>query len=205
MESKDAQNEDWEQLNLSTLELGKIAQFGARIDQLLACDVFRNDPEALGIVDDLLGALYALAFARQTGFVDRPKKKPIELAAVTRRATQLGKGKIRRDGKWMAGYHFNNTLYRIAATYHRSLQKVTGHRDWRVDNLVSNAKTSYKGWKNDKLGVVHSQVNFLKHEPRGAHDGRVAKIGEAESAISEILDLLERWSGVPKTGTIAAS
>jgi hypothetical protein len=179
----------------------KTSELAERLGQLLAHAPVRNDPEALGIVDDLLGAVYALAFARRAKFVDRPKQ-PVEGAVITKRAKQLAKGKIRRDGKWMAGFHFNNTLYRIAACYHRALVKVTGDRDRRIDNLVPKAKGKFEHWKNDNLGVVHDQVNNLKHEPRGTHDRRLAKLKQAGAAIAELLDLMEAWAALLGTAPV---
>lgn len=185
--------EDWEQLDVTKDGLRTIAGFACRLDKLLTLDPIRADPEALGTIDDLLGAVYALAFAKQAAFVDRTNQ-PVEEAAITKRAKELAKGRIRRDGKWMAGHHFNNTLYRISACYHRALVKVTGHADRRIDRLVPKAKGQFGAWKNHNLGVVHSQVNDLKHKPRGAHDRRVANLKQAESAIVELLELLESWA-----------
>jgi hypothetical protein len=52
--------------------------------------------------------------------------RSIDIAAAQKRAAQIAGGQLRFDGKWMAGFHFNSALFRIAAVYHRILKIVVG-------------------------------------------------------------------------------
>src|SRR5678815_1814452 len=104
----------------------RVSKFANRIEKLLAARP--TDPHLRDTLDLFLGVLYALALAKMEGFVDRTKSST-QATAITRRAAVVAAGRIRLDGKWMAGFHFNSALFRIAAVYHRLLKIVVDNPD----------------------------------------------------------------------------
>jgi len=187
--------------NLLTLDLTnpvyqELSNDAGRIGKLLTSATVRSDPNLAGSLDDFLGAVYALILAKQHGFTDRAGR-PIEIAAVQKRAAQIRTGRVRTDGKWIAGFYFNNALFRTAAAQHRIL-KIIVRRDAGVPALRAAAEKLYQqwtrsDWAHDHLDVVHDQVNQLKHEPRGTHDARSVGYSDALAAVRELLDLIEAW------------
>jgi hypothetical protein len=102
----------------------------------------------------------------------------------------------------MAGFHFNSALFRIAAVYHRTLKITVGRPTTRDDvptlrTQVENLHRQWKQaeWSSGHVHLVHSQVNDLKHTPRGVHDRRKVTYQDALAAIGELLDLIEAWTG----------
>jgi hypothetical protein len=178
-------------LDFSDPVYGALSGYAGRIAKLLTAPTVRANPDIAGSLDDFLGAIYALIQAKQHEFANRTG--PIEIAAVEKRAVQIAAGHVRTDGKWIAGFHLNNALFRTAAVYHRMLKIVTG-KDSYVPVLRPVAQTLYPGWTSASLDLVHSQVNDLKHTPRGVHDQRTVTYAEATSAVGELLALIEAWT-----------
>ncbi len=168
-----------------------LSGYASRISKLLTALSVQADPDLAGSLDDFLGAVYALIQAKQQGFADRTG--PIQISAVAKRAQMIAAGRVRTDGKWIAGFYFNNALYRTAAIYHRVLKIVVGQKAY-VPVLLPQAQALYPQWTNAKLGLVHSQVNDLKHTPRGAHDQRTVTYDDAVTAVGELLSLIEAWA-----------
>ena len=178
----------------------EIARSASRIASLLQTTKARSSPDLLGSLDDFLGAVYALLYAKQHDFVDRPG--PIEIQAVLKRAEEIEAGQVRPCGPWMAGFHFNSALFRTAAVYHRVLKIVVGRRNGGVTPLRAAAKLLYRQWKNEEwssvnVEKVYKQVNGLKHDPQGTYEGREVQYQEAVSAAGELLDLIEPWVNAP--------
>lgn len=179
-----------------------LSSYAGRIGKLLTASSVQGNLDLAGSLDDFLGAVYALIQAKQHSFADRTG--PIEITAVQERAQKIAVGQVRIDGKWVAGFYFNNALFRIAAIYHRHrvLKIVVGKKAY-VTKLVPKAKTLYPQWTNSKLDAVHDQVNDLKHTPRGVYDQRTVTYDDAVAAVGELLVLIEAWafantSAVPK-------
>lgn len=168
-----------------------LSSYAGRISKLLAAPVAQANPGLVGSLDDFLGAVYALIQAKQHGFADRTG--PIQIAAVKERAQMIAAGKVRSDGKWIAGFHFNNALFRTAAVYHRVLKIVVGEKAY-VPVLLPKAQTLFPRWTSNKLSMVHDQVNDLKHTPRGIHDERKVTYDDAVAAVDELLVLIEGWT-----------
>ena len=96
----------------------------------------------------------------------------------------------------------NSALFRIAAVYHRTLKITVGRPTTRDDvpTLRTQVENLYRQWKQAEwssghVHLVHSQVNDLKHTPRGVHDRRKVTYQDALAAIGELLDLIEAWTG----------
>src|SRR6202140_1060600 len=157
---------DPEFLKLSTLA-GRIAQFlyskPQRKQSLQAC------------LDDLLGAVYSLMYAKHYKFSSRPQALgQNDIRNVLVRAREMAVSKLRTEGKWTAGFYFNNALFRTSAVYHRALKIVTGNeeKDKNVGELRPVAEELYKRargvpWVNTSVREVHKEVTGLKHTSDG--------------------------------------
>lgn len=177
-----------------------LADFGGRIASRLADSKIQADSNAIGVLDDLFGAVYSLILARHHFFDDR-NDRPIEIPVVQRRALQVHNGDIRIDGKWIAGWHFNSALFRIAAVYHRLLKVMIGEPSTKeyIPALLPKAQAFYQQWRgaswsNAHAHAIHVEVNTLKHTPQGVHLSRTATFEDALASIGELLDLIEAWS-----------
>lgn len=186
------------QIDLKDATFKILSTYADRIGKLLNSYRDTSSSELTACLDDLLGGVYALIYAKQNDFRDRPSL-PIEIAAVTVRAEQLAKGLVRTDGKWMAGFHFNSALFRISGTYHRFLKVVVG-KNGDVGALRPLAEELYRqrigaDWKNSNVRAIHGQVTDLKHTVGGTYEGRRVDAGfqNAVSAVGELLDLVETW------------
>jgi hypothetical protein len=179
-------------------EFLKLAGLAGRIAQLLSSG--KQPKQSLqACLDDLLGAVYSLMYAKHHKFSSRPQALgQNEFLNVLVRARKMASSKLRTDGKWTAGFYFNNALFRTAAVYHRAIKIVTGNEDSReyVDKLEPEAKKRYEdvrhaSWTNGNVRKVHWEVNGLKHDSSGISGGRGVEFEMAVEAIDEILNLIE--------------
>lgn len=176
-----------------------IAGIGERIAILLNDPKVIEDANAVGVLDCLLGAVYCLIHAKHHDFEDRTDKQ-IETDVIKNRASQIQNGDVRIDGKWIAGWHFNGVLFRIAAVFHRLLKLTEGDPASReyVPSLLPKAKARYKqstgvDWSCDRTYAIHVEVNTLKHTPQALYSARKAKFDDALESINELLSLFETW------------
>jgi hypothetical protein len=114
---------------------------------------------------------------------DQENQSP-EVPPIIRRSLALSEGHWRRDGKWMAGLHYNSALVRLSAIHHRSLQMVVGTKrprrrkkrlelsDLRRKASAFVSGTTGKGWSCSNIAIVHKEVNNLKHREYGTWTGR---------------------------------
>jgi hypothetical protein len=186
------------QIDLKDATFKILSTYAARIGKLLNSDRATSSPALIACLDDFLGGVYALIYAKQNDFRDK-SSLPIEVAAITVRAEQLAKGLVRTDGKWMAGFYFNSALFRISGTYHRFLKLVVG-KNGDVGALRPLAEELYRqrvgeDWKNSNVRAIHGQATDLKHAVGGIYEGRRVDAGfqNAVEAIGELLDLVEAW------------
>jgi hypothetical protein len=63
--------------------------------------------------------------------------------------------------------------------------------------LRIEAQALHLRWSSENLPIVHSQVNDLKHTPRGLHDQRTVTYAIALAAVGELLELIESSAGKP--------
>jgi len=179
-------------LDLNDPTEARLADCARRISQLLKSAAVKANAEAQSSLDDFLGAVYALIRAKQTGFRDRPGR-PIAINPVRQRAAKIATGSLKTDGLWIAGFYFNNALFRTAAVYHRMLKVITGGNGY-VPALLPTAHARYPHWDDAHLSKVHSQVNELKHDPHGIYHGRSVTYADALTAACDLLDLIEAWT-----------
>jgi hypothetical protein len=169
----------------------RLANAAAKIARLLNK---ATSPELIACLDDFLGVIYSLVFATLRAFKDRTTG-PIEVDKVKTRAHQLAGGDIRLTGAWMAGYYFNNALFRESAVYHRIL-KTLNKRNGDLERLLPLTKNAYtqktgREWDNTNIDLVRQQVNKLKHKANGTYHARQVSYEQAVRAAEELLTLLE--------------
>lgn len=176
-------------IDLSDQYYATLASLARRVGVLLADPTMQADANIVGSLDDLLGGIYSLILARHHLFKDRPDQI-IELTAVQTRAEQVQNGDVRVDGKWIAGWHFNSALFRIAAVYHRLLKLISGDPTTRefVPSLRPKAEELYRerrgaDWSYKNADSIHAEVNTLKHTPQGVYDRRNATFHEAVAGV----------------------
>lgn len=180
----------------------KLTTLAGRLQTLLNKPKRKTHPQAQATLDFFLGALYGLSLAVLHGFEHRPKGKAPDFEPLLKRTALLAKGEVRLDGKWMAGFHFNSALLRLAAVYQRTLKVVTKNTDSDKDvgTLLSELREKHKGWAgnwtNTHIRKVHKEVNDLKHASKGKIDGRDVNLGRALGAIEELLTIWESWPGL---------
>jgi hypothetical protein len=179
-------------LDLNDPAEARLASCARRIGQLLKSPAAAANADVESSLDDFLGAVYALIRAKHENFQDRPER-PIAIKPVAQRAARIEAGNIKTDGRWIAGFYFNNALFRTAAVYHRILKVATGAAGY-VPALQAAGLASYPNWNSIRLFKVHSQVNELKHEPQGVYHGRLVTYEDALTATCDLLDLIEAWA-----------
>src|ERR1035437_9514398 len=84
-------------LDLAEPILKALSGYASRIANLLSVSGVQANPDLAGSLDDFLGAVYALIFAKEANFADRLSRS-IDIGAVKIRAGQVANGKIRIDG-----------------------------------------------------------------------------------------------------------
>jgi hypothetical protein len=178
-------------LDLNDPTEARLAGCARRISQLLAAPAVTANADVESSLDDFLGAVYALIRAKKKNFQDRPGRR-IRIKPVAQRAARIAAGHVKTDGLWIAGFYFNNALFRTAAVYHRILKVATGTHG-SVPALQLDALRRYGGWNSIRLYKIHNQVNELKHEPRGVYHGRLVSYDDALTAACDLLDLIEAW------------
>ena len=177
------------------MRAGLNTNYGKRLRRLSRrlAKLLRDVPALNDELDFAVGAVYAFMRARELGYQDRKFTLPSEYwDAPLRRAENMGLGKLRRKGKWAAGFYFNSALMRIDAGYDRILKVVTekkkGKTPARVREINKMLKTPFR---NDNLKKVNREVISLKHDPTGIADGRKVIFEEAMFALEELISLVE--------------
>src|SRR5262249_11956886 len=80
----------------------RLAVFASRIVELLEKPDVQNNEPLVSVLDDLLGAVYALIAARQENF--RGKMGKSEFPPILNRAKLIAAGTPKNSGNWMAGF-----------------------------------------------------------------------------------------------------
>jgi hypothetical protein len=178
----------------------ELASYGARLLKLLRSSQAQNNHYFVATLDDFLGAIYALVLSQCNVHPFVKRSGQIEIDAVIKRAEDIASGTLRTSGNWMAGFHFNGALFRIAASYHRGL-KVVSKKEKSGEmrgGLLPSVLAAFPEWKHQNLDDVYDEVNDLKHTAEGKFNLRRINLEAANAAIEELLNLFELWS-VPQT------
>jgi hypothetical protein len=176
-----------------------LSRYAGRTGKLLTDPAVQANSDLAGSLDDFLGAVYALILAKHHHFADRVDR-PIDITPVAKRAARIAAGRVRTNGQWIAGFYFNNALFRTAAVYHRILKIVVEEKAY-VSVLLPKAQRLYPRWTNVKLNKIHNQVNDLKHTARGVYDHRTVTYDDAVASIGELLELIEAWTAAKAPST----
>jgi len=173
------------QVNLWDPRLKALAELAHRITVVVGRFKANRDDPVVAALDDLLGAIYALVSAVEKDFKGKTGKSDFD--AVLTRAQQLASGQVRKDGNWMAGFHFNNALFRISAVFDRLPKAVGGHIAAR------NAYLKRKGhpWSDKEAHDIRMEVNALKHKASGVYRGRRRALQDATIAVEQLIELAE--------------
>jgi hypothetical protein len=180
-------------LDITDSKQERLAGFATRIVRLLENpEVQKNDP-LIAVIDDLLGAVYALIAARQENFKGKLGKSAFE--PILDRAKLIAARKPRNSGNWMAGFHFNSAMFRISAAFDRLPKSPGGcaHGEACCEHgaAARYRKAKGKAWRNQQLHDIRKEVNAIKHEAIGIYEGRQATFNNALAAVNQILDLAE--------------
>jgi hypothetical protein len=175
-----------------------LASYGNRILKLLRSTQAQNSHYFVAILDDFLGAVYSLVFSQCNVHPFVGRSAPIEVQTVIKRADDIAHGTLRTSGNWMAGFHFNGALFRIAASYHRGLKVVSKNEKSGEPRggLLPAVMSTFPHWKHQHLGEVYDEVNDLKHRTEGKFNLREVNLEGAKAAIEELLELFELWCGL---------
>jgi len=186
----------------------ELADFGERILRLLKSPQAQRSHFFVATLDDFLGALYALVFSQHNDHPFQTRSGPIEVRTVVRRAEDITQGKLRISGNWLAGFHFNSAIFRIAACYHRGLKVVSNKEASKLwkHQLLPDVQTNFPTWQYVNLDKVYDEVNDLKHTAEGTFNSRSVSRAEAVSSVAELLELFELWTKTqPSQGHSASS
>lgn len=141
------------QIDRTDSTYGRLARFTGRLKSVLDRPKVQADAYLPHVLDDFLGAIYALILAKSQGFTVRPRGISPEPDKVQTRAEQVANGHIRLDGKLMAGFHFNSAILRLSAVYHRILRVLTN--DHRREAPAKPAGSKKHGRLEVEGGVGH--------------------------------------------------
>ncbi len=181
-----------EKVDLNDPTFKALGHTAARITPLLTLAHTRTDKDMIAVMDDLLGAVYALIDAHKLGF--KGKGSESDYAAIDRRSTQVSIGEVKRDGNWMAGFHFNSGMFRISAVYARLVIRFGGkprEQDARAEADRKFLAKTNGAWVHKEADDIRVEVNTLKHEVGGVFGGRAADMSTALPALDQLLTLAE--------------
>jgi len=144
-----------------------IQDLAQRLKKLLP----RNDEERR-IFTFALGAIYAASWAEALGYSDTTEPNAAELVDQARRPVLdgLAKGIRPHEGRWVAGFYFNDALFRTDVAFERLIRYVT--RDYA---RVAAARDVLPLNLYDAWNPIHEEAIGLKHYP---HRGRRTPHGE---------------------------
>jgi hypothetical protein len=90
----------------------------------------------------------------------------------------------------MAGFHFNNALFRISAVFDRLPKAFGGHAAARQ----AYTKREGRAWQDKEAHDIRDEVNDLRHKASGVFRKRRRVLKDATAAIDQLLDLAETLS-----------
>ncbi len=180
-----------EKIDLNDATFSALAKCATRIVPLLESANNKADKDMVAILDDLLGAICALVDAHKLGF--KGKTSESDYAAILARSKQVSTGDVRRDGNWMAGFHFNSAMFRISAIFDRLPKLLGGGNDKTAYQKAAAAYLKKTGnpWVNKDAHDIREEVNALKHDVGGVFKARGEDMSTALPALDQLLTLAE--------------
>jgi hypothetical protein len=159
-----------------------------------------SDKVIMGLKGLLTGIAYSIIKSEEYGYSH--EIRPSHSKKVSEAAIDICSGKTPEDRKWIAGYYFNDAIYRIAAVYDVSLRILTDGKERNNEVLAKAAvKTGVlKDRDIDKLKPIYKDVNKLKHDLEKALPYQKTKsIVPVIKAYEQLCELVEKASRVKKT------
>lgn len=155
----------------------------------------RNQAGA-GIKGMYLGALYGLYRATELQFRNRTGSSVSRTyrTQLTLAFRRLAAGAPAVSGDWLAGFYFNDSLFRLAAFYERGLRIATGasgRPDVPCLRALAVAKRLMSATDFLALDQVRRDVNDLKHRDGLVLKGRSVDLNVAVNAAREAKTLLK--------------
>jgi len=181
-----------EKIDLTDVRFKELARCASRIVPLLESAHNKGDKDMIAIFDDMLGVVYALIDAHKLNVSGKTGES--DYSAIEKRSKQLRDGEVRRVGNWMAGFHFNNAIFRISAVFARLVIRFGGkpkEQDAREEAEKAFLKKKGAPWANKEANAVRKEVNTLKHEVGGVFKGRAEDLTTALTALDQLLTLAE--------------
>ena len=150
----------------------------------LILPIVRNNADLVPLLDFTAGAIFCLMKAKRLGFKDRPGPLHAKYqASVTQYITEMSEGRFPQNRLWIAGWHFNSALVRIAAAYERAMKSFSGRKNGNRKELLKD----FSPFTHAKLDAVYEEVNSLKHDVNAGEAGRTVSFQEAIDALAELV------------------
>jgi hypothetical protein len=159
----------------------------------LAASASAASPSSQALKGMYLGALHGLCRAMELRYRDGavPDRRAYA-AQLTKGFRRLSRGHQALKGQWLAGFYFNDGLFRLSAVYARSLKiatKASGRPNISCLRDLAVAKGLMKPSACQALSTVQQDVNDLKHND-GLLPSRRTNLATAVSAAEEAVELL---------------
>ncbi len=145
------------------------------------------------------GALHALARSEELGYRHHNRQQ----GKSTRRATAVGKiaarmakrGVTAGRGEWLAGYYYNDALFRMDIAYEHILRHRTGLKNAKAPKLLKKAVASGlpRRLLDPSWTRVHDEVNDLKHCSWEFGEGPGIEPDEAVEILRDLIKTVE-WA-----------
>ena len=144
------------------------------------------------------GALYSLALARALDssptFPGRRREFASEIDQVL---ASIANGESVDQVRWLAGFHFNSALFRLAFAAERALKLLLNASQDDTFVQVIDAAESAKAITAEEAKSLHKlrcDVNLVKHNPTEWRQGQIQTLEEAESLVPLVQNLISRQS-----------
>jgi hypothetical protein len=114
------------------------------------------------------------------------------------RAAALGiaKGEPPSTGRSVAGYYFNDALFRLDVGFETALRHLTGQKNGRIEDVTATAKAMIDSSLMRHWHPVRDELNTLKHrnpEQKTRHaEKRGVPLHVACAAAADLVQVLKR-------------
>ena len=117
------------------------------------------------------GATYALARAKELGYTDRGlhdnwKDRVKEARLLASNLHSPKRNRLEKDNKWLAGFHFNNALFRTDVGFERVTRHIALDATKKDDRKTLSDKARKAGLARDLIipwKRLRDEVNDMKH------------------------------------------
>jgi hypothetical protein len=158
----------------------------------------RNENEAC-LVTFAFGATYALAQAKELGYTDRGlhdnwKDRVKEARLLASNLHSPKRSRLEKDNQWLAGFHFNNALFRTDVGFERVTRHIALDAlkmdDWRAlsdkgrrAGLPSELIDQWKRLRAEVVAMKHHNAELFKKDRMS--------YGEAFEALDRLISAIQ--------------